>query len=272
MPRRLAVVAGAGALAPQVIEAALAAGDAVRAFCLTTLELPAGAEQQTASIGRLAALFDDIRGFGATHLSLAGSVSLTDDDRALLLAALGGEGAPTGDAALSNLAVKLQELTGATLVGPHEIAPDLLSRLGHLAGPSATAGQLAAARLALRAAQQVGEMDLGQAAVVSGARVVAVEDVAGTDELLARVARHRATGVIGGSPETPVVLAKACKPQQPLFIDLPAIGPTTIAGAAAAGISLIAVEAGRTVVVDRNGLISEAEARGISVVGMVIDG
>lgn len=271
MPRRLAVVAGAGALAPQVIEAALAAGDAVCAFCMSPLELPPGTERQAASIEHPVALFDAIRSFKASHLVLAGGVTLTDADRRRLLAALGGEGRPTGDAALSHLATRLQELTGAVLIGPHEVAPDLLAGSGLLAGPAANPAQMALARLALRAARQVGVMDLGQAAVVSGARVVAVEDVAGTDELLVRVARHRAAGLIGGTPETPLVLAKACKPQQPLFVDLPAIGPATIAGAAAAGISLVAVETARTLLLERRELFAEADARGIVIVGLTID-
>lgn len=272
MARRLAVVAGAGALAPQVVEAALAAGDMVSAYCLSPLDLPKGIEQHSASIADLAALFDEIRRFRATHLVLAGAVTLTDADRRRLLAVLGGAGQPTGDAALSQIAVQLQELTGAALIGPHQIAPDLLAGAGHLAGPAANDQQLAAGRLALVAARQTGAMDLGQAAVVTGARVVAVEDVAGTDELLSRVGRYRAAGLIGGGAETPVVLGKACKPQQPLFVDLPAIGPGTIAGAAAAGISLVAVEAGKTLLLERQKLFADADSLGIAIVGLAIDG
>ena len=272
MPRRLAVVAGGGALAPQVIEAALAGGDTVRCFALSPQSLPSPAEQQLASLEQPELLFEAIRSFGASHLVLAGAVTLTDADRARLIETLGGEGQPTGDAALSHLAARLQHLTGATLIGPHQIAPDLLAGVGILAGPVATAAQLASAKLALRAARQVGAMDLGQATVVAGGRVVAVEDVAGTDELLARVARYRVAGLIGDAPETPVVLAKACKPQQPLFVDLPAIGPATIEGAAAAGISLIALEAGRSLLLERDRFPADAEALGVTVVGLAIDG
>jgi DUF1009 family protein len=273
MPRRLAVVAGTGALAPQVIEAALAVGDTVRAFALAPLALPPGAEQQPASIARPAALFDAIRDFEASHLVLAGAVTLIDADRQQLLAVLGGgEGQPTGDAALSQLATRLQQLTGAALVGPHQIVPDLLAPSGRIAGPEASAPQLEAARLALVAARQIGALDLGQAAVVAGARVVAAEDVAGTDDLLARTARHRAAGLIGNAAETPLVLAKACKPQQPLFVDLPAIGPETVRGASNAGMSLIALEAGRTLLLERRRLVDAANAAGIAVIGLAIDG
>lgn len=272
MPRRLAVVAGAGALAPQVIEAALASGDHVRVFTLSPLRLPASVEQQPASVQHPAALFDAIRSFGASHLVLAGAVTLSDADRRRLVTALGGDSQPTGDAALSHLATRLQQMTGAILIGPHQIAPDLLAPLGAIAGPAATEPQLAAARLALSAARQVGAMDLGQAAIAAGGRVIAVEDVAGTDDLLVRVARYRAAGLIGDVAETPLVLAKACKPQQPLFVDLPAIGPETVTGAARAGIGLIAVEAGRTLLLERARLVAEANALGVVVVGLAIDG
>lgn len=272
MPRRLAVVAGAGALVARVIEAALAAGDTVCVFALTPQQLWSGTQQQSASIEHLEALFAGIRSFDASHLLLAGAVTLTDGDRTTLMAALGEEGQPAGDATLSQLATRLQHLTGATLIGPHLVAPDLLSWEGHLAGPAATEPQLATARLALSAARKVGAMDLGQAAVVAGGRVVAVEDVAGTDDLLARVARYRAAGLIGDAAETPVALGKACKPQQPLFVDLPAIGPDTIAGAAAAGISVIAVEAGRTLLLARPELVAAASEAGIAIIGLAIDG
>jgi len=272
MPRRLAVVAGAGALAPQVIEAALVAGDEVRAFVLSPQVLPPEAGQQPVSLDHLGALFDAIRSFGASHLVLAGAVTLTDTDRRRLLAALGGEGQPTGDAALSHLAARLQQLTGASLLGAHEVAPDLLAPAGPLAGPVATASQLESARLALLAARQVGAMDLGQAAVVAGGRVVAVEDVAGTDELLARVARHRLAGLVGDSDKIQLVLGKACKPQQPLFVDLPAIGPGTVTGALSAGISVIAVEAGRTLLLERASLLAKANRHDIAIVGLTTDG
>jgi len=272
MTRRLAVVAGAGALAPQVIKAALAAGDTVRVFALTPQQVPSQVAQESASLQDPEALFDAIRAFGASHLTLAGAVTLGDADRQRLIAALGGTGHPTGDAALSNLAMGLQQVTGAKLLGPHQVALDLLAPTGLIAGPAPQPRQLVTAKLAMQAARQVGAMDLGQAAVAAGGRVVSVEDVGGTDELLARVAGHRAAGLIGSTTETPLVLAKACKPQQPLFVDLPAIGPQTVAGAARAGISLIAVEVGRTLLLERMRLVAEANALGISVLGLAIDG
>ena len=70
--------------------------------------------------------------------------------------------------------------------------------------------------------------------MIAGKRFVAAEDVGGTDDLLARVARHRREGRIGDGAGA-LVLAKAAKPQQPMFVDLPAIGPHTVSAAADAG-------------------------------------
>jgi DUF1009 family protein len=272
MSRRLAVVAGSGTLAPQVVAAALAEGDAVRAFCLSPLSLPDGAEQQPASIADLGALLQAIWNYRASHLVLAGAITLTDGDRHRLAVLLGGEGQPTGDASLSRLAMRLEQLTGAVLIGPDQVAPGLTAGTGRLAGPAANEQQMAAARLALKAARQIGALDIGQAAVVAGARVVAVEDAAGTDELLARVQRYRSMGLLGDTTSAPLVLAKACKPQQPLFVDLPAIGPDTVSGAMAAGVGVIALEAGRSLLLDRVRTLELAEAVGIAIVGLAVDG
>ena len=116
------------------------------------------------------------------------------------------------------------------------------------------------------AARAIGQLDLGQAIVFSGGRPVAAEDAGGTDELLARVAALRERGLIGAS--FPIILAKARKPGQPRFVDLPTVGPQTIVGAAAAGISIVAVEAGESLLLEREALQREADAGGVSVIGV----
>jgi DUF1009 family protein len=168
---------------------------------------------------------------------------------------------------LSRLAQTIEELSGATLVGAHEIAADLLARSGHIAGPTIGDAALAAAHIALHAAREIGRIDLGQAVVVAGRRVVAAEDVGGTDELLARVAEHRRLGRMGDGSGV-LVLAKAAKPQQPLYVDLPAIGPNTVAGAAEAGIVAIALDAGRSLVLERGAVETAASTHGVSIVGL----
>jgi DUF1009 family protein len=101
--------------------------------------------------------------------------------------------------------------------------------------------------------------------------VVAAEDIEGTDALLRRVKSFRERGLVGDGGSR-LVLAKAKKPGQPDFVDLPAIGPDTVANAAAAGIGTIVVEAGQTLLLNRAALAAMAEQTGVSVIGLAADG
>ena len=95
----------------------------------------------------------------------------------------------------------------------------------------------------------LGRFDIGQAAVVIDGHVVGVEDIEGTDGLLARVARLRAEGRIRAATARGV-LVKAPKSGQDLRFDLPTMGPRTVEGAAAARLAGIAIVAGHTMVAD----------------------
>jgi len=103
--------------------------------------------------------------------------------------------------------------------------------------------------------------------VVSGNRPIVAEDAGGTDALLARAAALRAAGLAGNSG-APLILAKARKPKQPSFVDLPAIGAQTVSGAAEAGISVIVLEARGTLLIDRPAIEREAAARKVTIVGL----
>jgi len=109
--------------------------------------------------------------------------------------------------------------------------------------------------------------DIGQAAVVIDGHVVGVEDIEGTDGLLARVARLREQGPIRAAAHRGV-LVKAPKSGQDLRFDLPTTGPRTIEGAAAARLAGIAVVAGNTLVVEPQAMIEKADAAGLFVVGL----
>ncbi len=109
-------------------------------------------------------------------------------------------------------------------------------------------------------AKETGRLDIGQCVVIKDRVVVAVEAVEGTDEAIKRggeLAKDRA------------VVVKRSKPQQDLRFDLPAVGPRTIEVMRSVKASVLAVEAGRSVMLDRELLISKAEEAGISVVGLV---
>lgn len=266
MSRRLTILAGAGSLVPEVLAGAKAQGDEVQ--LLPFVPRPDLGATEVWSLSRWMELVAAIRGFAATHLVMAGAVTLSDADRAAIMQLAGGASGGRGDAALSGLAERILAMTGARLVGVEVIVPELLAGAGHIAGP-ATKDLDATAVLALEAARAVGRIDMGQAAIAAGGRVLAAEDVAGTDALIERMALYRSRGLTFTAP---MVLGKAAKPQQPLFVDLPAIGAATVVNAAKAGIAAIVVEAKRTILVDRNSLMAAADAAGIPVFGLSLDG
>lgn len=112
-------------------------------------------------------------------------------------------------------------------------------------------------------AKETGRLDIGQCVVVKDRTIVAVEAVEGTDEAIKR----------GGTlAKDGVVVVKRCKPQQDLRFDLPAVGPRTIEVMHSVKASVLAVEAGRSVILDRAQLISQAEEAGIAVIGLTREG
>jgi DUF1009 family protein len=153
-------------------------------------------------------------------------------------------------------------------MGVHEIAPELVAPEGLLAGPEPTELQRDAAVYALSLARKTGALDLGQAVVVAGRRAIAAEDIGGTDALLKRVQGFRQLG-LAADGASPLVLAKCAKPDQPMYVDLPAIGPVTIARARRAGIGVIVVEAGATILIERGKLVAAANAAGITLLALV---
>jgi UDP-2,3-diacylglucosamine hydrolase len=162
---------------------------------------------------------------------------------------------------------KLLEDEGLRLVGAHEVAPDILIPQGTFgrAQPSELdRGDIALGLEYLRAA---GKFDIGQAVVVAGRHILAVEAVEGTDAMLARVAEMRANGRLRARPGTGT-LVKAPKPAQDRRFDLPSIGPQTVEGVVRAGLAGIAVLAGSTIVAEPARLVELADRTAIFVVGV----
>jgi DUF1009 family protein len=162
---------------------------------------------------------------------------------------------------------RILEQDGFRMVGIKDVAPDLLMPEGCLTrtAPDQNAtGDIARGREVLAA---LSPFDIGQAAVVIDGHVLGVEDIEGTDGLLARVARLRKEGRIRARTMRGV-LVKAPKRGQDLRFDLPTIGSRTIEGAAAAGLAGIAIIAGNTIVADPQAMIEAADAAGLFVTGL----
>jgi DUF1009 family protein len=270
MTERLSLIAGSGALVSEVVARARQQGYQLQMLSLHGRRTIEGLPAVRFDIANPEPAFAAIRAFGATAATMAGSLRLTDRNREALLRLLTSETSSVGDSVLSALAAKLTQITGARLLGVHEIVPELLAPEGQIGGPAASPALIDSATFAVGLARSAGQLDLGQAAVVSGRRTIALEDIAGTDALLKRVATYRRLGLTADGM-SPLVLAKVAKPGQPLFVDLPAIGPRTVVNARRAGIAIIAVQAGATLLIERQKLAAVAASARMPIVGFKVD-
>jgi DUF1009 family protein len=106
-------------------------------------------------------------------------------------------------------------------------------------------------------AKEIGRLDIGQTIVVKDQAVLAVEAIEGTDEAIRRGGRLCREGA---------VVVKICKPQQDLRFDLPAVGTQTIRSMQEVNAACLAIEAGRTIIIDRESVQVEADRAGIAIV------
>ena len=172
-----------------------------------------------------------------------------------------------GDDHLLSGVGRIFEQEGFRMVGIKDVAPDLLMPAGCMTRASPdqnAAADIARGREVLHA---LSPFDIGQATIVIDGHVVGVEDIEGTDGLLARVARLRAEGRIRAKTARGV-LVKAPKSGQDLRFDLPTMGPRTVEGATAAKLAGIAIVAGNTIVVEPQIVIEAADAAGVFVIGL----
>jgi DUF1009 family protein len=156
------------------------------------------------------------------------------------------------------------------VVGAHEVVPDLLAIEGAITKAKPKPADHRDLNAAFAAAKAIGALDIGQAAVAIGGRVVAVEGIEGTDGLLARIRTLREHPRLSGKKRG--VIVKCAKPGQELRADLPAIGPQTVQAAHEAGLAGIGVEAGHSLILDYEKVRASADALGLFVAGLSEEG
>jgi DUF1009 family protein len=265
-PHRIGLIAGSGRFPALFAAAAAARGLGVVCVAYRGEADPAleakVAEITWVDLGQLGKLIKALKAGGVSEVVLAGGISKQTMYRAkpdikavMLLARLKDR---SDDGVLRALAAEL-EANGLKVVDPTAYLSELLARPGHIAGPKPSADQLKDVAFAMRLAREVGRLDIGQTVVVKMRAVVAVEAMEGTDRCIARAA-----GLCGPG----AVVAKACKPIQDVRFDLPAIGPGTIDVMAQGQAAVLAVEAGKTIVLDAEELVRRAEAANVSVLAV----
>jgi UDP-2,3-diacylglucosamine hydrolase len=185
--------------------------------------------------------------------------ALKPDLRGALLLPRIIKAATTGDDAILRVVVEAFEQDGFRVIGIEQVVGKLLVSEKQYGSLAPNPMQQADVRMGIAAARELGRADRGQAVIVAAGSVIDREDDGGTDALLARVAgRAEARGG---------VLVKTAKPQQDRRVDLPTVGMTTIAEAAAAGLAGIAVEAGAALIVDAEAMAAAADRHGMFLIG-----
>ena len=217
-----------------------------------------------AAAGRILAL---LRAQGCREVVLIGPVrrptiaALRPDAEGARILARIGRAFFTGDDGLLAAVVRVLGEEGFTVRGAHEFLGDRVGARGTLGAHAPDAQALAALARGVAVIAALGAVDVGQACVVQGGAVLAVEAIEGTDRMLARVGALQLPGPGG-------VLVKKTKPGQELRADMPVIGPATVEAAGASGLRGIAFEAELTLLTDVAATIAAADAAGIFLHGI----
>ena len=140
---------------------------------------------------------------------------------------------------------------------------DILAEEGCLTSKKPSKKEVEDIQFGWETLETLGTLDIGQCVVVKNRVIVSVEAVEGTDETITR------GGKLGGKG---AVVIKRTKPHQDLRFDLPAIGPQTIQTMVSVQATVLAIEAGRTVIIDREDVLSQANEAGIAIVGKATSG
>jgi len=179
----------------------------------------------------------------------------------------------SGDSTMLQRIVTAFEREGFTILGAHEIAPELVLPPLDLGTVSPDADTWPDIARGFEAALGLGALDIGQGVIVARGRVLAAEAAEGTDAMLARVAQMRAQAAKSGRRLRPLgVLVKAPQPIQDLRVDMPAIGPKTIQGIVDAGLVGVAIAAHRVLVLDPEEVRRVADEAGVFVTARELTG
>ncbi len=166
-----------------------------------------------------------------------------------------------GDDNLLKLIIGMMEENGYRVIGIEDIFADLLASSGILTSLEPDEEAWRDIGRGIEVLTALGPVDVGQSVVVQGGLVLGIEAIEGTDGLIERAGPLHRPG-LGG------ILIKTTKRGQDYRVDLPTIGPETVKKAASAGLRGIAIEAGRTLILNKKEVLSLAQKKGLFVVGL----
>jgi DUF1009 family protein len=228
---------------------------------------PLAARCHWLSLGELSKLIEILKREGVAEVMMAGQVkhakifsSIRPDWRLVkLLASLPQKNT---DALIGGVAKVLEE-EGIRLADSTALLKPLLAGEGPLTRRKPSPEELADIRYGRRIANALAGFDVGQSVVICERACVALEAMEGTDAML-----RRAAALVNGRPLT---LVKSSRRRAHLLFDVPVAGPATIATMVETGTTALALDAGRTLLLDRDEMLEKANAAGIAVLGCVAE-
>jgi DUF1009 family protein len=227
------------------------------------------------SLGELSKLIETFQREGVTRAVMAGQVkhkqifsSIRPDWRlAKLLLNLRTRNT---DMLLGAIAEVLED-EGITLVSSTSFLEPMLAPAGVLTARGPDAAEVADIEYGLTVARGIAGFDLGQTVVIAAGACVAVEAMEGTDATVARAGSLLGTLEDGDRTlARRLTVVKVAKPDQDMRFDVPVVGVPTVAAMRAAGATCLCVEAGRTLLFDREAMVASADAAGITIVGQAV--
>jgi UDP-2,3-diacylglucosamine hydrolase len=268
-PRIIGIIAGSGVYPETFIAAARRKSPGVKLVVAAFQNETNSALAQMADAiewFRVAQLGRTIKFFkreGVTEAVMMGQIApknlfdLRPDLRALMLLARVKE--RNAETLFGGIADELAK-DGITVLAATTFLEDHLPGPGHVCGPAYRKRQLADAEFGYRIAKETSALDIGQSVVVRHGTVLAVEAFEGTNRCITR------GGELGNRKD--VMLVKVSKPNQDMRFDVPVIGPKTIETCAEAGVCAITIEAGKTLLLEKDKLAALCDKHQIGIHAM----
>jgi len=214
-------------------------------------------------VGQLSKMINFFQEHGVKEVVLAGGINKSmmftqfrPDFKALfLLSKLKNK---NDDTVLRAFAHEMEK-EGFTVVNSTLYLSSITPKPGRLTSRPPSEEELKDIEFGWKIAKGIGEMDIGQSVVVKNQTVLAVEAIEGTDETIRRGGRLGKGGI---------VVVKVSKPTQDLRFDAPAIGPGTIMTLKEAGATVLAIEAGKTIILDQEKMVKLANQENICIIAL----
>ncbi len=265
IPAALGIIAGNGVYPRLLADAARKAGvKKIVAAAFTSETDPALTQHvdlvEWMRVGQLNRLLKFFRDQDVHHAIMAGQVApknlfdLHPDWKALLL--LGKLKERNAESIFAAIADELSKVE-VDLLRATTFLEDSLAPAGLIAGPKLSRREEEDVDLGWKIAKQIADLDIGQTVIVKNGTIVAVEAFEGTNDAIRRGGSLASRGAI---------MVKVAKPNQDMRFDVPVIGVETIRIAADARLRVIAIEAGKTLLLERDAIVDLAERAKISVV------